>query len=29
MGDHRLLKRVMSKELKNTGKRGSGGKEKD
>ena len=29
MGDHRLPKRVMSGELKNAGKRGPGGKEKD
>ena len=28
MGDHRLLKRVMSGELKNAGKRGPRGKEK-
>ena len=29
MGDHRLPKRVMSGELENAGKRGSGGKEKE
>ena len=29
MGDHRLPKRVMSGELKNAGKRGPGGKEKE
>ena len=28
MGDHRLPKRVMSRELENAGKRGPGGKEK-
>ena len=29
MGDHRLPKRVMSRELENAGKRGPGGKEKE
>ena len=29
MGDHRLPERVMSGELENAGKRGSGGKEKE
>ena len=29
MGDHRLPKIVMSGELENAGKRGSGGKEKE
>ena len=29
MGDHRLLKKVMSGELENAGKRGPGGKEKE
>ena len=29
MGDHRLHKRVMSRELENAGKRGPGGKEKE
>ena len=29
MGDHRLPRRVMSRELENAGKRGPGGKEKE